>query len=53
MEIVRYINGVTVSEKELSLVKTVTREMTEAVNEARRRAESGATLVGSEVKTDG
>ena len=51
MEIVRYVNGVTVSEKELSNVRTVTREMTEAVNEARRRAENG--VISVTAKTDG
>ncbi len=53
MEIVRYINGVTVSEKELSNVKAVTPEMTEAVNEARRRAQNGVLSVTNEAKTDG
>lgn len=52
MEIVRYVNGVSVSEKELSAVKAVTPEMTAAVNEARRRAKGG--VEGSEdgVKND-
>ncbi len=53
MEIVRYINGVTVSEKELSRVKTVTREMTEAVNKARGRVQNGVLSVTNEAKTDG
>ena len=53
MEIVRYINGVTVSEKELAMVKAVTPEMTEAVNEARRRAENGLISSVSAVKTNG
>ncbi len=53
MEITRYINGVSVSEKELSRAKTVTREMTEAVNEARRRAQNGTQSTANEVKTNG
>ncbi|MBQ8254107.1 MAG: hypothetical protein IJY94_01225 [Clostridia bacterium] len=53
MEIVRYINGVSVSEGELSNVKAVTREMTEAVNEARRRVEGSAISASEKVKTDG
>ncbi len=38
MEIVRYLNGLQVSENELSQIKAVTPEMAEAVNEVRRRA---------------
>ena len=38
MEFVRYLNGVTVSEKELNSVKIITPEITDAVNEVRRRA---------------
>lgn len=38
MEFVRYVNGVTVSEKELNAVKIITPEISEAVNEVRRRA---------------
>ena len=38
MEFVRYLNGVTVSEKELTSVKIITPEITDAVNEVRRRA---------------
>ena len=53
MEIVRYINGISVSEKELSRVKTVTPEMTEAVNEARRRVQSSVISANDNVKTDG
>lgn len=53
MEIVRYINGVSVSEKELSRAKIVTREMTEAVNEARRRAQNVAQSTVNAEKTDG
>ena len=42
MEFVRYLNGVAVSEKELTSVKIITPEITDAVNEVRRRAsESG------------
>ena len=52
MEITRYINGVTVSEKELSNLKAITPEMTEAVNEARRRAQTSASTVKI-TKTDG
>ncbi|MBQ7780156.1 MAG: hypothetical protein IJ404_06640 [Clostridia bacterium] len=37
MEFVRYLNGVTVSEKELTSVKVITPEIAEAVNEVRRR----------------
>ncbi len=39
MEINRYLNGVTVSEKELKKVKVLTPEIEKAVNEVRRRAE--------------
>ncbi len=42
MEFVRYLNGVTVSEKELNSVKIVTPEIAEAVNEVRRRASANA-----------
>lgn len=38
MEFIRYLNGVTVSEKELTSVKIITPEITDAVNEVRRRA---------------
>ncbi len=38
MEFIRYLNGVTVSEKELTSVKIITPEIAEAVNEVRRRA---------------
>ncbi len=38
MEIIRYLNGVTVGEKELKTVKIITPEIAEAVNEVRRRA---------------
>ena len=53
MEITRYINGVTVSEKELSNLKAITPEMTEAVNGARRRATNGAVSVVTVQKADG
>ena len=44
MEFVRYVNGVTVSEKELNTVKIITPEITEAVNEVRRRAEENGII---------
>lgn len=37
MEIKRYVNGKTVSEKELHSMKIMTPEITSAVNEVRRR----------------
>lgn len=42
MEFVRYLNGITVSEKELTSVKIITPEITDAVNEVRRRASENA-----------
>ena len=48
MEIIRHINGVSVSESELTNIKTVTPEITEAVNEVRRRAENGVISPTSE-----
>ncbi len=37
MDIVRHVNGKTVSEKELRSMKIMTPEITSAVNEVRRR----------------
>lgn len=54
MEFVRYLNGVTVSEKELTSVKIITPEITNAVNEVRRRAsESGKNDAVMTQKLDG
>ncbi len=44
MEFVRYLNGVTVSEKELTSVKIITPEIADAVNEVRRRASENGIL---------
>ncbi len=44
MEIIRYLNGVTVSDKELKTVKIITPEIAEAVNEVRRRASENGVL---------
>ena len=41
MEIQRYVNGIAVSENELSSLSMVTRELNDAIVEARRRV--GAT----------
>ena len=54
MEFIRYLNGVTVSEKELTSVKIITPEITDAVNEVRRRAsENGINDKSMTQKLDG
>ena len=53
MEIKRYVNGRTVSEKELHLMKITTPEMTDAVNEVRRRTVITQSENTPRVRTDG